>query len=126
MKNADDGIAEPALKYDSVIAGLEFSEENHIQMRGHVLVWHAQTPRWFFREGYRGNGDLVDRNTMLQSEYPGVIYCWDVVNEAVEVVEGHYAEAGIPQHYIGVKASVKTHPQGGFFSGIHLIITNYL
>ncbi|MFC5464515.1 endo-1,4-beta-xylanase [Lederbergia graminis] len=104
IANYENGNENPAVNYDSVIAGLEFAKENGIQMRGHVLVWHAQTPDWFFREGYKSDGEFVDRETMLhrlenyikqvlefmQTEYPGVIYSWDVVNEAVEIVEGHY------------------------------------
>lgn len=99
-----NGGWEPVLNFDSAIAGLEFAKEHDIKMRGHVLVWHTQVPEWFFKEGYQGKGELVDRETMLartenyikqvleffQQEYPGVIYSWDVVNEAVEVVNGHY------------------------------------
>lgn len=76
-----------------------------IQMRGHVLTWHSQTPEWFFRENYSYNGSLVDKETMTArhewyiksvlehvAEWetangygPGnhLIYSWDVVNEAV-------------------------------------------
>jgi len=110
MSNADQGISEPAVNFESAIAGLEFAKENNIQMRGHTLVWHAQTPDWFFREGYRSNGEFVDKDTMLermesyikqvldytQTEYPGVIYSWDVVNEAVEIRTGHFeTETGL-------------------------------
>ncbi len=104
IRNYQTGILEPAVKFDSVIKGLEFCQENNIQMRGHVLVWHAQTPEWFFREGYMTTGEYVDRETMLfrlesyikqvlefvQTEYPGVIYAWDVVNEAIDNVPGNY------------------------------------
>ncbi len=69
-----------------------------MKMRGHTLVWHTQAPGWFFREGYTDDGAYVDKETMsmrmesyikqllthVQTEYPGVIYCWDVVNEAVD------------------------------------------
>lgn len=110
IDNFRNGNDEPAVKFNDAIAGLEFAKENDIQMRGHVLIWHTQTPDWFFKEGYQGTGALVDRETMLarmesyikqvlefmQTEYPGVIYAWDVVNEAVEVVGGHYeTETGL-------------------------------
>jgi len=104
IRNYESGNPEPAVRFDSVIRGLEFAKAHGIGMRGHVLVWHHQTPEWFFREGYRSDGDFVDRETMLfrlesyirqvlefvQAQYPGVIYAWDVVNEAVEITPGAY------------------------------------
>lgn len=91
---------EPALCFESVKPYLEFARENGIGMRGHTLVWHQQTPRWFFARNYSTaeDAELADRESMLarlesyirqvlqfvQSEYPGVIYTWDVVNEAIE------------------------------------------
>lgn len=76
---------------------LNFCRDNDIPVRGHVLVWHSQTPGWFFKEGYDPNADWVDKETMLgrmenyiknvfavlEEEYPDVdFYAWDVVNEA--------------------------------------------
>lgn len=104
IRNYDNGIDQPAVNFSSSIKGLEFCKENNIQMRGHTLVWHNQVPEWFFKEGYQSNGAFVDRDTMLerlesfikqvltftQVKYPGVIYCWDVVNEAVEIVPGSF------------------------------------
>lgn len=104
IENAQNGLLEPAVNFDTVIAGLEFCKQHNIQMRGHVLVWHNQVPDWFFKEGYTDIGSFVDRQTMLarlesyikqvleftQQHYPGVIYSWDVVNEAIEVVAGFY------------------------------------
>ena len=90
----------PAVCFEGVRKYLDFAREHGMKMRGHTLVWHNQTPGWFFTEGYRGEEDapLADRETMLarlegyirqvleftQTEYPGIIYAWDVVNEAVE------------------------------------------
>ena len=88
----------PALKFDAAIPYLEFAKANGISMRGHTLVWHNQTPKWFFHERYNENFPLADRKTLLarlesyihgvldfvQTNYPGVIYAWDVVNEAVD------------------------------------------
>ena len=86
----------PAIHFDAAKPTLEFCKENGIQMRGHTLVWHSQTPSWFFYKNYDVNGELADRDLMLkrmenyiksvtnwcEENYPGVIYAWDVVNEA--------------------------------------------
>ncbi len=98
MQNAAQGIEDPVLNFDNCIDTLQWCMDNGVKLRGHTLVWHTQTPDWFFREGYKNDGALVDRETMLyrlesfirqyltfvQDNYPGVVYCWDVVNEAVE------------------------------------------
>ncbi|MBQ7012703.1 MAG: endo-1,4-beta-xylanase [Oscillospiraceae bacterium] len=76
---------------------LNYCRDNNVPVRGHVLVWHSQTPDWFFKEGYAADGEWVSKETMLlrmenyiknvfailEEEYPTVnIYAWDVVNEA--------------------------------------------
>lgn len=92
----------PVLSYECIDDTLQWCMDNGVKMRGHTLVWHTQTPAWFFKEGYEDSGALVDKETMLfrmesyikqmlehvQTNYPGVIYCWDVVNEAVDPNEG--------------------------------------
>ena len=94
----------PAVKFDRVEPILEFAKEADIPVRGHTLVWHSQTPRWFFTEGYSTAADahLVSKELMLkrlenyirqvleytQTNYPGLIYAWDVVNEAINPGEG--------------------------------------
>lgn len=90
----------PAVNPEAARKYLDYAKKNGMQMRGHTLVWHNQTPRWFFAKEYEAgeNAPLADRETMLarldgyirsvmtfvQEEYPGIIYAWDVVNEAVE------------------------------------------
>ncbi|BCS82260.1 endo-1,4-beta-xylanase [Anaerocellum diazotrophicum] len=94
-KASKDGM--PVCKFDSCIPALQFCKEYGIKMRGHVLVWHNQTPEWFFHKDYDVSKPLVDAATMerrlesyikqviefCQKNYPGVVYCWDVVNEAI-------------------------------------------
>ncbi len=98
IKNIAEGNAAPAVDFSGVTEVLQWCMDNGVQMRGHTLVWHTQTPDWYFREGYTNDGAYVDRETMLfrldsyieqvltfcQDNYPGAIYCWDVVNEAVD------------------------------------------
>ncbi len=78
---------------------LKFCEDNNIPVRGHTLVWHSQTPDWFFRENFNGNGAYVSKAVMnqrmesyiknmfaaIKQQYPGLnLYAYDVVNEAFE------------------------------------------
>lgn len=90
-----DGM--PVCKFDTCDPSLQFCKDNGIKMRGHVLVWHNQTPNWFFYEDYDTSKKLVDAVVMerrmesyikqviehCQNKYPSVVYCWDVVNEAI-------------------------------------------
>lgn len=102
QQSAKSGDGSPVLSFDTIDPTLDWCQANGMQMRGHTLVWHAQAPDWFFREGYNDKGEYVDRDTMLQrmesyiaqlmnhvqDNYPGVVYCWDVVNEAVDPDKG--------------------------------------
>lgn len=87
----------PQISLNEADEMLKFAGENKIPVRGHVLVWHSQTPDWFFKEGFQDDGDWVSKDVMLQrmenyiknvfaaleEEYPTVnFYAWDVVNEA--------------------------------------------
>ncbi len=77
---------------------MDWAKEHNMKMRGHTLVWHAQTPDWFFKEGFQSSGALVSADEMklrmesyirqvleyCNKNYPGVIYAWDVVNEAFQ------------------------------------------
>ncbi|HEY2759726.1 MAG TPA: endo-1,4-beta-xylanase, partial [Pirellulales bacterium] len=68
---------------------VEFAEANHMQVTGHNLIWHEQTPAWFFDD----NGKHASRDKLLErmkthiqtvvGRYKGRIHGWDVVNEAV-------------------------------------------
>lgn len=102
IENAKNGDGTPVLTYECIDPTLQWCMDNGVGMRGHTLVWHTQAPDWFFREGYESDGAYVDKKTMLgrmesyiqqlmthvQDNYPGVVYCWDVVNEAVDPDKG--------------------------------------
>lgn len=78
---------------------LDWAKENNMKVRGHVLVWHSQTPQWIFYEEFDQKNTLVDRDTMLarmesyikqnfelleELGYSEIFYAYDIVNEAVE------------------------------------------
>lgn len=69
----------------------DYAKANGMKMRGHTLVWHNQTTKWVFEDE---NGDTVSREVLLERlqrhiqtvmhRYKGLMYAWDVVNEAIE------------------------------------------
>lgn len=77
---------------------LKLAKENNLKLRGHCLVWHSQTPEWFFHQKYDVEKDYVSKEVLrqrmhsyisqvlnfCQQNYPGIVYAWDVVNEAIE------------------------------------------
>ena len=101
IKNAEKtgDYTNPLVKIGGAAKILDFCIENDIPLRGHVLVWHSQTPGWFFKEKFDDNGKWVDKDTMIKrmenyiknvfemmkKDYSKVnFYAWDVVNEAWE------------------------------------------
>ena len=94
---AQGGNTNPQVNFSQADALLKYCAANKIPVRGHTLVWHSQTPDWFFKENFSDDGDWVDKDTMitrmenyiknvmegLATQYPDVeFYAWDVVNEA--------------------------------------------
>ncbi|MCH5251473.1 MAG: endo-1,4-beta-xylanase [Lachnospiraceae bacterium] len=105
-KAAEDGM--PVINTDIIDKCLSLAKANGLKVRFHTLVWHSQTPDWYFCENYTpeydGSGtaktnitNLVDKKTMLkriesyitqimtytETKYPGTVYAYDVVNEVI-------------------------------------------
>ena len=102
---------------------LQFCVDNDLPLRGHVLVWHSQTPDWFFKENFDANGawvtpEIMDqrlenyiKNVMdaIATQYPDLdVYAWDVVNEAASD-SGTIRPAGSNHESSGSSAWVKVY-----------------
>lgn len=99
----------PVINTDVIDKCLSLAQENDLSVRFHTLVWYSQTPDWYFCKNYTpeydGTGtakknitNLVDKETMLariesyvkqvityaETNYPGVVYAYDVVNEVLD------------------------------------------
>src|SRR5690606_30793414 len=71
-------------------AFLEFGEKHNMFIIGHTLVWHNQTPEWFFQdENDKANtpeGQIERMRTHIETvagRYAGRVHAWDVVNEVI-------------------------------------------
>lgn len=86
----------PKINFSTVDEALRICKANGLKMRAHTLVWHSQTPDWFFRTGYSTNYGYVSQaqmdmrmeyyiksvmNHVYSGQYADVVYAWDVVNE---------------------------------------------
>ena len=113
----------PQISLNEADEMLKFAGENKIPVRGHVLVWHSQTPDWFFKENFDPNGAWVSKDKMtqrlenyiktvmetLKKDYPDVeFYAWDVVNEAASDA-GTIRDAGSNNEVNGQSAWVKVY-----------------
>jgi len=108
-KKAADGM--PVMNYYMADQMVKWAQENGIGIRGHVLVWDAYMCDWYFHEGYDTKQPYADKETIkarteyyitqvinhFEENFPGVVYCWDVVNEAVADSADEYS-AGDPRH----------------------------
>lgn len=89
-----DGLEpkENQFQYTEADKIVEFAELTGMSVRGHTLVWHAQTPSWVFQDPADPKKPaskelLLKRMTnhieSVMGHYQGRVASWDVVNEAV-------------------------------------------
>ncbi len=96
-----------AVHFQAVKSLLDLAKRNGLQVNGHVLFWHQQTPDRFFRENYDKSKPYVSRDVMLSrmetyvrlvmeylnDNYPGIVVSFDVVNEAIDDATGKLRES---------------------------------
>lgn len=94
----------PELTLETIDGVLAIAKQHNIRMRAHTLMWHQQTPTWFFKKNYDDNEAVVDEATMnarleffvrtimrhtmqkekeLTGEVGSIVYAWDVLNEYI-------------------------------------------
>lgn len=91
----------PQLNFKEVDGALSVAAKNGLKMRAHTLVWHSQTPSWFFTKKYEGSSvvstsvmdarldfyvhnvmaHVMNREKSLTGSAGSIVYAWDVVNE---------------------------------------------
>lgn len=68
-----------------------FGQENDMFIIGHTLIWHNQTPAWFFTDEQGQPNTPEAQKERLRSHietvagrYAGKVHAWDVVNEVID------------------------------------------
>ncbi|GAA4472573.1 hypothetical protein GCM10023170_092540 [Phytohabitans houttuyneae] len=88
--------AEGAFRFTDADAMVDFARANGMEVRGHTLVWHNQTPAWVFLDASGQPMTATAANkalllSRLEAHIRGVvghygtdIATWDVVNEVID------------------------------------------
>ncbi len=92
MKPASLRPAPGKFNFERADAFVKLAQRMDADVIGHVLVWHSQTPKWFFEDDAGqplSRDELIERmrdhiHTVVK-HYKGHVKYWDVVNEAVDV-----------------------------------------
>ena len=68
-----------------------WAQTNGLEFRGHPLVWHTQAPNWLTSGTFDRDqmiAIMYDHIDKLMGHYKGRFPYWDVVNEAIDQVNG--------------------------------------
>lgn len=83
-----------------------FAKRHRMKLRGHTLVWHRQTPDWFFKNDNQPaskeilNERLRKHIETVVSHFRNEVYGWDVVNEAISDERNEYLRTSSPWYQI--------------------------
>jgi endo-1,4-beta-xylanase len=84
--NPEPGV----FNYGPADAFVDFGEKHDMFIIGHTLVWHNQTPEWFFHDE-KGDPNTPEAQIermrrhieAVAGRYAGRVHAWDVVNEVI-------------------------------------------
>jgi endo-1,4-beta-xylanase len=72
-------------------AFVAFGQKHQMFIIGHTLVWHNQTPAWFFTNAQGKKNTKEEQIEQLRNHiktvagrYAGKVHAWDVVNEVID------------------------------------------
>ena len=72
----------------------DYARKKNIPLRGHVMLWHNQSPSWLFLDGNEPVSKmklfkrLEDHIDSITQRYKDILYSWDVLNEVIDTEKG--------------------------------------
>lgn len=84
--NPEPGV----FNFEPADAFVKLGQDHNMFIVGHTLVWHNQTPEWFFKDD-KGNPNTKEQQLermrshieTVAGRYAGKVHAWDVVNEQI-------------------------------------------
>ncbi len=93
--------------FERADAFVRFGRRHGMFVVGHTLVWHNQTPDWFFQDDAGRPADTATMRGRLRQyihtvagRYAGEVHAWDVVNEQIGE-DGRYRDTAWVRAYGG-------------------------
>lgn len=86
MKPEPTEPREGEFNWESADRIANFARQNGIKLRGHCLMWHSQIGKWMYEDNPTKEvffKRMRNHIHTIVNRYKDVIYCWDVVNEAI-------------------------------------------
>lgn len=89
MKPEELQPTEGTFTFDEADKLVDFAKANNMDMRGHTLLWHNQTPDWMFKDGDKqasrelALSRLKKHFEVVMDHYQDPFYAWDVCNEVI-------------------------------------------
>lgn len=96
MKWSSTEPTEGSFSFAAADAQVALAKAHHMQVRGHTLVWHNQTPAWVFNDASGNPMTPTPENKALLLQrlenhiravvghFRDDVYAWDVVNEVID------------------------------------------
>lgn len=86
----------------------KFAKDHGLMALGHTLMWHNQTPDFFWlnedgsvRTPEQMRTTLVEYVEKTVTHFAGKVYAWDVVNEIISEEGGYRSDKGWEKYYDG-------------------------
>ena len=86
MKPEPTEPSEGVYNWDGADRIANFCRQNGIKMRGHCLMWHSQIGKWMYEDNPTKEvfyARMKKHINAVVNRYKDIVYCWDVVNEAI-------------------------------------------
>ncbi|OWW25486.1 endo-1,4-beta-xylanase [Zobellia sp. OII3] len=104
MKAESVSPARNVYNFEEADAFVAFGQEHNMFIVGHTLIWHNQTPDWFFTNEKGAPNTPEQQKEQLRKHieavagrYAGKVHAWDVLNEVMDN-DGSYRSTNWIQH----------------------------
>ncbi len=117
------GVVVPKLKFETIDKILEECHKKGLKLRGHTLVWHEQTPTYFFQKGFsvvnNKSKNTTEENMDLRLEYFVKNVMDHVLKKDLELAGGDKSKCVLYAYDVVNEYMHSANPKGTFWNTIY-------